>query len=193
MQWFYSELLFSASFKDSKSGAQSWAGVSLGVASAERIIVVATGDQAGSPISSVTVAGISATRRVNNGHAQIWTASVPLGTTGTVVVASSSASLNGVGVYSLYGLNSEVPAHTATGTTSVSLDVNDGGFAIASFSTNLTSTPVWTGLTRDYFGSPGASTLSSASGFITPAQTVSISETLGGTAPVMAAASWGPT
>lgn len=193
MQWYYSELAFSAAFYDSKSGANGWAGVAIGPAAADRIVVVATSDQAGTPISAVTVGGISATRRVTNSHTQIWTASVPTGTTATINVTSSSGTLNGVGVYSLYGLTSEVPAFTAMGTISVSLDVNSGGFAIASFSVNGSGTPVWTVVTKDYSSVVSGNTFSSASGLFSSAQTLSITESgIAGTQS-MAAASWGPT
>jgi hypothetical protein len=195
MQWFYSEQLFEASFRDSKSGSNSWAGVALGPASFDRIIVVATCDMAGTDISSVTVAGIAATRRVNSDHAQIWTATVPTGTTGTITVVSSSGTLNGIGVYSLYGLSSEVPVDTDAGSSSASVDVNSGGFVIASFAANTPAgTPTWTGLTRDWFAAVGGSAnFSTASDLFATAQTVAISETGVGGTNWMAAASWGPT
>jgi hypothetical protein len=194
MQWFYSEQLFEASFRDSKSGSNSWAGVALGPAQFDRIIVVAASDQAGTDISAVTVAGIAATRRVDNGHAQIWTASVPTGTTGTISVTSSSGTLNGIGVYSLYGLSSAVPFDTDTGSNSVSLDVNAGGFAIVSFSGNTPGTATWTGATGDYADSVGGSAaFSSASILSETAQTLSIVQGGVGGSREVAGATWGPT
>lgn len=192
MHWYYSELRFDAAFTDSKSGASSWANVNIGEASAERIIVVATSDTAGTHISAVTVGGIAATRRANGSYAQIWTASVPTGTTATISVTSSSGTLNGIGVYAIYGLNSAVPFDTGTGTTSAPVDVQAGGFVIACFS----GTPVqgaWVNVTQDYSASVSGDHYSSASDLFETAQTVNVTRTATGNMWAVASASFGPT
>lgn len=195
MHWFYSELLFSAAFKDSKNGASSWANVDIGEPADDRIIVVATSDAAGTPIGSVTVAGNAATRRVNGTHAKIWTVSIPTGSTATISVSSSSATLNAIGVYAIYGLNSEVPVDTDTGGSTATLDVNSGGFVIACYEAVNAGTPTWSGgVTRDYFATTGGSnTYSSASGIFPVAQTANIVVSQSVNSPSIAAASWGPT
>lgn len=184
------DLGFSYAFEDSKSGALTFAGVNIGPDLPGRIVVVMTSDQAGTPVSSVTVGGVAATCRVGaSSHAQIWTASGVVGATATITLTASTSSL-GIGVYALYGALTEVPSATATGTTSVTIAAPAGGCVIGCVAANSAAvTPVWTGLTQDYSATVSANKFSSASAaFLVANPALAVSAT--GPPTAMAVAAW---
>lgn len=116
---------------------------SIGTADSTRVVIVGVvmgnGSANTTTVSSVTVNGVSATRRVvaqkdsstvNVVETSIWTASVPTGTSVTINV-TTSATLGAVNyrqiyVYSMLGAAHEAPSSTATaiGTTNPSTTIN---------------------------------------------------------------------
>lgn len=145
----------------------TFSSVSLGTADANRIIIVniaACAASSGRTISSVTVAGITATQQVfqsafstASAESAIYTAAVPTGTTGNIVVTWSAGMLRcGIGVY---GSNTMMSATaTATGSSTAnpanaSINVSAGGFVVGCDTTYRTSgapTFTWTNLTENY-------------------------------------------
>jgi hypothetical protein len=129
------------------SGVGTVSSASLGTPDATRVIAVAILTISGTTnitVDTVTVGGISAAAQkqsINNGanphtHAEIWTASVPSGLAGNIVVTTSSSATSqvNVAVYALY-TSSGTASFTGGGTTigtnitsTVSLPVN--GYAI---------------------------------------------------------------
>lgn len=139
---------------------QTFSTQSLGAAASDRYIIVGVAGEAGTDtVSSLTVAGVSATNVVvqQSGFstAEIWIASVPTGTTGDIVVNwSGTQDATGIGVWAMYG--GSATAHdtgSATGSGSVfstSLTIPSDGVAVACQSKNNTSTATWAGVTEDY-------------------------------------------
>ena len=172
-----------------------------GQAQADRIIVVgvASRDTTNERANSMTIGGVSATRHVDNGGANIFpcalfSAVVPTGTTGTVAVTFSGNMLGCViGLWSIYGVASNTPHDTAFATNgSVSLDIPSNGCAVAM--AWVGADPTWTNLTKDFYelvdpGS-GQTVASGASGNLS-SQTGRTISTSGGD-DYIAAASWGP-
>ena len=145
----------------------TFSGVSLGTAHTNRRIVVVSGANKVSSnrsISSMTIGGVSASfivKATTSGGTQatmeIWSAIVPTGTTGDIVV-TGNAGLGGCGidVYRLIGANS-VAAATLTDITdggandfSGSLYLPGGGVIIAGFhmDSSASRTATWTNLTE---------------------------------------------
>ncbi len=163
----------------------------IGAASPDRIVVaIITGV---SP-STLTIGGVSATRRANNiVSLSIWTASVPTGTTATIVC---NQTCNLQGVYALYGVLSETPIDTATiansGSHSTTVDVYKRGVALAGFQSNNGSSTTWTGLTKDQdHGSPVLSVASQAFDTDQTGRTIDCTPSAGGIFQ-MVVASWQP-
>jgi alpha-tubulin suppressor-like RCC1 family protein len=111
------------------SAVQTFAATSLGVATSNRIIVVATallGAAGSDDVASVTIAGITATKagssRTGGVGASIWYALVPTGETGTIVINLSGSFSVTAHVYALYNANSITPYSTANnGVTSTNI------------------------------------------------------------------------
>lgn len=154
----------------------------LGTAQADRRIIVALSMRVAgttTTVSSVTVAGISATQVVsspNNGGgnttlAELWVAAVPTGTTGDVVITFSATVLRcGSNVWRMVGSASSTASATGTstadpGTANLTIPANGAavGFAVADFAgsgqgvnwTNLTSSLALT-YPEGAFGNAGA-------------------------------------
>jgi hypothetical protein len=164
---------------------KTFSSMALGTADASReIFVFVTGMNAGVDVSSMTVAGISATKIIADGGGvnagvELWRASVPTGTTGDVVVTYDSSSARcGVSLYAGYDIATTA---TATDTSNAdpgvgSINVPAGGVAIAAMtqvSGDPGGTTTWTGLTEDadfvVGGEPGS--MSTASDDFASAQT----------------------
>lgn len=186
----------------------------LGDAAGDRIIVVAVEFSlvAGNSISSVSVAGVSATRRVQATQtpsgvffAELWTAAVPTGTTGDIVVTKNAAvsHVGNIGVYAMYGASSAVPEDTATDITttpSEAIDVSAGGVIIGTAWCSYnplegSNAAAWTNLDEVYDALVSSNTRHTGAfrEFSTPQTglTVSVSWTRV-TASVFALASWKP-
>lgn len=132
--------------------------VPIGVASADRIVIIALMYQAVGAIASMTIGGISAAKVANvaNGTSLVdfWAAAVPLGTTANVVLGSGSGTNPRLCIssYSLYGVLSPTPFATATDITSpynAALSFGANCVAIAAFLNAATTTETWTGITED--------------------------------------------
>jgi len=107
------------------SGTVTFNSVSIGAASSDRVIALYIGggfSGADQYVSSVTIGGISASEavRTNGGsnfrHNSIWYATVPTGTTATIVVNASYSSTNNLLVFvsRIVDLNSTTPVATAS-------------------------------------------------------------------------------
>lgn len=148
----------------------TFSGQSLGDAASDRLIVVCLhGRRIGTlPVSSVTVAGVTATEVVTqtnsslfNGQSvfsrsAIYLASVPTGTSGDVVVTFGQTSLRcGIQLYRLTGVGATA-ASTATSIAdapTATLTIPANGLLIAAASTardNAVNDCTWTNATRDY-------------------------------------------
>ena len=177
---------------------------SLGTASGDRYIVVGvTGEAGTTTVSSLTVAGVSATNVIVKQQsfttAEIWIAAVPTGTTGDIVVNwGASQDCTGIGVWAMYSANTT--AHDTAFDNSSSTVFSDtltipaNGVAFACCSKNNTSTATWANLTEDYdenrvAGRPHSGASTSSTTTISP--TISCTWTASGTG-CMVAASFGP-
>jgi hypothetical protein len=148
----------------------TFSSVALGDEAADRCIVVGTGgtdtDTTADPFTSVTVAGVTATRlhfqQGLNGtdtadvSCALYIAEVPTGTTGDIVVTYSNAQLRcGIGWYSAYGLLSTTATDTGDSTAdppSTTIDVEAGGllFGYVQAYPGGSSGFTWTGITEDF-------------------------------------------
>ena len=127
------------------------------------IVAVATAQ----PITGCTVAGVTAIQIVastggDDMDTTIYVASVPTGTSGTIIITMSGSAgelhtRGGIGVYAAYGISSTASdTFTTTSTTdpmSQTIDIPAGGVAVAI--THMNKGPgipalTWTGFTEDY-------------------------------------------
>ncbi len=139
----------------------TFSGESFGDAAADRHIVVGVAgrDTNGTlGITSVTIGGVAADQRVFETNSQggnaIYTAFVPDGATGDVVIVSSSGDWSecSIGVWRLVGLASIIPVdidNVPTDDTQMSLEVPADGVVIAASRSGLGQC-TWTGLTEDW-------------------------------------------
>lgn len=148
----------------------------LGTAAGGRYIAVgigARGTNSGLTISTVTIAGVSATETIqvtnsasSNNVSGIYIAAVPTGTTGDVVVTFSVGVLRcAIQMYRLVGIDSITASDTGTSTAldpTTSIDVPAGGVAIGAANCSNATTATWTGITEDYDSQTEAWTGSSA-------------------------------
>lgn len=141
--------------------------LNLGTAKSTRIIacfVVARWGSGVPNINSVTIGGVSATRRAEANSSsssggwttmEIWTAAVPTGSTGQVSVAlSAQAARMALALYAIYDAQSEVPVATLLKNGSATLDftqsVESGDVILAGVQGSSTAPSAsWTGLTEN--------------------------------------------
>lgn len=140
----------------------TFSSVSLGAAASTRVIVVFVQGvrSSGASVSSCTVGGVSATRieteSSTNFPGALFTAVVPSGTTGDIVVTfNGTMSECAIGVYRATGMSAtpadwELKSDGSSASETLTVDVVEGG-AVASFAlrgnnNNLT----WTGLSEDF-------------------------------------------
>lgn len=140
----------------SAASAHTFSAVSLSTAASDRRVIVSVCRNTATTVSSVTIAGISATAAVTTGGAGIWIADVPTGTSGDIVVTFGS-SVTGllIACYSAYGLKSSTARGTASAASAAlvhDLDVNaaKGGVIIAHSTKTLAvaATTDWVGATE---------------------------------------------
>jgi hypothetical protein len=189
-----------------------WNGVSLGVAAANRMIVIAPmarNSGAAGVVASASVAGtalavvIASTGATATNKAEIWNANIAAGTTGDISITWSLGQQRcGCGVWAVYGAGSATASDTdktdSASAGSVTLTVPAKGVAIGvSMCTSAASSCTWVGLTENYDAiveagavyHSGASLNSNAGG------NIAISSTWAGTVGTFgghAFASWGP-
>ena len=155
----------------SAATTHTFAAMPLGSAVADRTILVCVVTQA--TISSVTVAGVAATRDIEHSggsstRASLWRATVPTGTNGDVVVTiGSSTTRCGVGLYRIGGAVTVASTDTSS---PVTLGVSAGDIAAACAYVTSGSAS-WTGGKRDYILSftnyhTGASTTATEAGTV---------------------------
>jgi hypothetical protein len=154
----------------SSSSVATIAGLTFNAAAGDRIIAAAIATEADVTFSGVTIGGVTATVRGAATFAsparksEIWSASVPTGTTGDVVVtlASGDATIS-VGTFSITGADTTpTDSDTAGGTLSTisitALTVATDGGAIAAFCNSFGGAAVtWTGATEAFDVDSGAS------------------------------------
>lgn len=140
----------------------------LGTASSDRVIfAVVSGRQSSArTISSVTIGGVTATEVGTRGSSQnplgIWSAAVPSGTTGDVVVTFSGAMLRArIILWSVTGGAATV-ADSQFGTDTATVTGVTGGFIIAGACTTGTSSFTWTNATEQYDAAAETFTVSGA-------------------------------
>lgn len=119
------------------TATHTYSGISLGDAASGRLILVAVAN--GDVTTAVTVAGISASLVDSYGgfrNISLWSAVVPIGTSGTVVVTQAAATFRiFIGVAAAYNLRSTTPIDTATdesntsNTITVSVNTQENGVA----------------------------------------------------------------
>jgi hypothetical protein len=183
---------------DKNGGANVTVGTyNLGTAATDRKIIIAlhVNDADNSTINSVTIAGISATQRfvTSNGtnvKTAFYSAAVPTGTSGDVVVNitnSGTIAYIGVALWSVMGLQSEVPVLTAGSTAAPatgSFTTPADGFVLAYAGSGASAgaTCTWSGVSElgEYTGGAynGAT---SAAFYAGPSVSLSMSATWSGT------------
>lgn len=145
-----------ASFKNAVASSFTFASLSLGTESADRDIVVGIPFENSVSVSSVTVAGVSATNLAATGTTGIWIASVPTGTTGDIVIATAS-SVTGMSVvwWRATGLSSSaavdmVALSSTTTVHDLSASAIAGGlaFAVSAQTSAVASSATWSNLTE---------------------------------------------
>jgi hypothetical protein len=188
-----------------KANTHTHSGLSFGTAKSDRLIIATLtynrNDDA--HLNNVTIGGVAATRVVKRyfnqnfpttatASSEIWTAPVPTGTSGSVVLNVSTGSdlyESSVAVYAATGLRSTTPTATFGdddvnhfGTLNMSVVVQGGGFAVATAyyertASGAATSATWTGATQTFFdtmvnsvGSEGAQSGALAS--VTSTQTV---------------------
>lgn len=150
------------------AGQVSFASTDIGTAAADRLVVLAISWCVGGSdtITSVTIAGIAAVQLglaidavpANDEFVAIYAASVPTGTTGTIVVNLTGDGGVSVGVYSVTGSGTTpIPYSIATASgTAASLSITNltiptDGAAICNFiNNNHLSTVAWTNATENF-------------------------------------------
>jgi hypothetical protein len=141
----------------------TFSSVAFGAAAADRLLImaVAGGSTATSvTLGSVTIGGITATihaqannsGNTRNGHAAVVSATVPTGTSGTIVVTWSVAGVGGpmldtsYALYRVTGLVSTTPTDTATatgGSPTMNIDRSNNGFIVAAANAVSASAVTW--------------------------------------------------
>jgi hypothetical protein len=185
-------------------GSGVFAGVSFGVAAANRYIVVSVlrFNGGGGTITAVTIGGVSAAEVVTVADATmsagIWIALVPTGVTGTVALADSVAGSGdyGIMVYAMYAPHSATPNATGTSVANpptVTLTEPGSGVTIACAAVLAGATPTWTGATLDATVNPAGLTMTGASALTGAGGSTTVKCAFSSTTdPVLAVATWGP-
>lgn len=179
----------------------------LGVAAANRKIVVAICYSTTASITSVTIGGVTASQVVaatgtGGMKIELWQAAVPTGTTGDIVIVHPGTSdRDGIGVWAVYGAQSaanDTGSSTGVDPLADTLNIPAGGVAIGAAVNNDAGvdTYTWTNLTENYdevVEDPADH--SGASAAFAAAQTalsISVNESSASTAGALVMASWGP-
>jgi len=145
-----------AVFDSAKS--HNFPGVSLGGLSADRIIVILCCVQQTEGTISCTINGVSATQFANIDNsirrARGFTASVPTGLTGDIVISTTGFTANyQYAAYAIYGAPSATVYDFEAKNTvpiSLSIDVPANGAACAAVFDAVSATATWSGVTEDH-------------------------------------------
>ena len=155
---------------------------SIGAAEQSRFIIVGSGQRnSGQTIVSMTIGGVTASlikRQVGASGfnvVELWGAYVPTGTTATISITWSSAIARcAIAVYRAVYLQSSTAVATYSSTAdpmATSINVPDGGVAVAFSYGAANTTNTWTGLTEDVDSTVESQCYSSASASFVAAQT----------------------
>lgn len=148
---------------------QTFFGMDIGSAAADRIVIVGVGQPAlnGHSITGVTIGGIAATLAVqdstfSNHNDAVYYASVPTGTTADIVVTMDGGNnFVGIFVYALYGaagtVNASATFYNGVSQLSISttMTVADNSVVVGFYFSFSNRTLTWTGLSEDaeiYYG-----------------------------------------
>lgn len=166
----------------------TFSSLSFGTAQSNRYIIVAAGvgdgDADDRQISGITIGGVAGTEVIHafnefiassTSSAAIYIASVPTGTTGDIVVATSGSGTAGnctVVVYRATGINPSAidTASSTSDPASLNVDVVANGIIVACFNNYDNGTVSWTGPTEDYDANAENGAFSSASLAVTTTQ-----------------------
>ena len=168
----------------------TWSSAAIGSADANRVVVaiVTTGNAVTppSPVSGVTIQGIAATLAVSNTigrfHSSMWYASVPTGTTATIVATiPGGAKAAGLALYTLTGMpwitadqTGYDPNTSFASSFSTTFDVHANGAALYGFATSISPpAPTYTGAARDEVNQIGSTDTNSAGSFTTASDALS--------------------
>lgn len=185
--------------------------VGIGTATSDRIVVAAIGlDIASLSVSdghpsAVTIGGVSATKAVSftnsstgsNLSMSLWSAPVPTGTTGDIVVTQGAVAFAvglsySIGTWALTGVSNTV-SDTATASAnpaSLNIDVHKNDIAIgAGLSFALGAGYAWTGLTENYDYTLTANHFASGASLVASTATIPLTVTAAGTLALYAAVS----
>ena len=108
----------------SAQSSYTFSSQAIGTASSDRVVVVGTsgGSGATDAVSSMTIGGVSAVKAigiVNNTGTEIWYATVPTGTTASIVVNwGGTKNRSGIGVWALTGVSGIGATNTSSSSTS---------------------------------------------------------------------------
>lgn len=187
------------------SSSFNFATQAIGIAAANRHVVVGISTRATVTVSTVTIGGVSASSvvAINAGGTQVsmWIAAVPTGTTATVAVTTSgSCARCFLGVWAMYGSSGTASDtfSTATGDplAATGFDVQANGVAIGYMFDNNNSTATWTNLTERFDQGDGSNAFhTGASNEFSTAQTglaVSVNEAAANNVPGFVLAAFPP-
>ena len=191
--------MFGSGANTGTSGQTAWTSSTLTfpTPATNRYLVAAIGfSSAGTP-GAVSIGGVSATQtaQIHNGAtstgAYVYTAAVPSGSSGTVVVTWDGANqfTASAEVYALFFNHSITPSSTSTASgTSASITVLDNSVTIAVAINGGSAAQSWTNLTSDDAQAWGTLRASSASAAIAASSSRTVTAT---NATALAIATWG--
>lgn len=175
------------------SSVTSVAGVAIGTASTDRMVVVAITTNSSTP-SGLTIGGIAATKLIEASNtivAQIWAAMVPTGTTATIAWTGSAS--GGYSAFAVTGPADVFAAATLSDITSPlsgSITIpSSGGFIAVTANGEQATGVAWTNATE--YSDINAGIRHSAAYSTTAGATTLSVTTNSGTFPTLAAAAWG--
>jgi hypothetical protein len=186
-------------------GVATVTGLTFNAEAGDRIIAASiTTESSGVTFTGVTIGGVTATQRVQaqdgNNRADIWSASVPTGTTGNVAVTVSGGSADvSVATFSITGANA-APTDTDSAT-GIAVDISvtgltipTDGAGIAAFCNNASGTAVtWTGAAESHdTQTTGTGTHRHSSAIITTVGTNTVTADGSNATQALVAAAWGP-
>lgn len=142
--------------RESLAGATSYTvtGANFGSPGTNRIIIIGVSTLNGNNPTAITLGGVSATKAVETNIggvvASLWYASVPTGSTGTIVVTkpSDSTAFAWYAGYTSDPSPNDTGQDTGTGDASISIDSYAGGFMVwcqADRANAATHTATWSG------------------------------------------------
>lgn len=152
------------SFQSSTSNASQYTfnSVAIGNAAADRLVVVSPGASSTQHVTAVTIGGVSATAHTDTSggdpSCEIWSATVPTGTTAQIVVTlSGSANRMGMGVWTITDLNSATPIDSdkvqggsTNASRSLTVNVEEDGVVIVAGGRNMAGAITPTNYTERY-------------------------------------------